>query len=106
MKKEHIVLSADPEDAEDFDVTDEAMDRAQRARLIRKTRTALGLSQPDFAKKFLVPVGTLRDWEQARALPPDFAVAYVHVIAAHPDLVAALVSDKPVGASNRRPAAR
>ncbi|MGK9200325.1 helix-turn-helix domain-containing protein [Sinorhizobium meliloti] len=68
------------------------MNRGQRARLIRKTRTALGLSQSEFANRFRVPVGTLRDWEQARATAPDFAVAYVRVIAQHPDLVAQAVA--------------
>jgi putative transcriptional regulator len=92
VKKKHIKLQADPADAEDFDVTDEAMDRGQRARLIRKTRTGLGLSQAEFASRFRVPVGTLRDWEQARATAPDFAVAYVRVIAQHPDIVAKVVA--------------
>lgn len=92
MRKEHITLHADPTDAEDFDVTVEAMDRGQRARLIRKTRTALGLSQSDFASRFRVPVGTLRDWEQARVTAPDFAVAYVRVIGKHPDMVAKAVA--------------
>lgn len=88
MNSEPITRPADPADTEDFDVTAEAMDRAQRARLIRKTRTGLGLSQSEFATRFRVPVGTLRDWEQARATAPDFAVADVRVIAKHPELVA------------------
>jgi putative transcriptional regulator len=92
VKNEHIILASDPDDSEDFDVTQEAMDRAQRARLIRKTRTGLGLSQPEFAARFHVPVGTLRDWEQARATAPDFAVAYVQVISRHPDIVAQAVA--------------
>ena len=92
MKKEHIILSADPSDPEDFDVYQEAMDRGQRARLIRKTRTGLGLSQAEFAARFHVPVGTLRDWEQSRATAPDFAVAYVQVIGQHPDIVAQAVA--------------
>lgn len=92
MEKEHIILSADPSDAEDFDVSQKAMDRGQRARLIRKTRTELGLSQAEFAARFHVPVGTLRDWEQARATAPDFAVAYVQVIGQHPDIVAQAVA--------------
>ena len=87
MRKKPIALAAEPEDAEDFDATPEAIDRAQRARLIRKTRTGLGLSQSEFAQRFQVPVGTLRDWEQARVMAPDFAVAYVRVIGEHPDLV-------------------
>ena len=92
MKNEHITLPADSSDAEDFEVTAEALDRGQRARLIRKTRTALGLSQLEFASKFHVPVGTLRDWEHARATAPDFAVAYVRVIGQHPDMVAQAVA--------------
>lgn len=99
MKKEptssdpkRVVIPADPNDAEDGDVTAEGLDRAQRARLIRKTRTDLGLSQTEFASRFRVPVGTLRDWEQARATAPDFAVAYVRVIGQHPDMVAKAVA--------------
>ncbi len=92
MKKEPIILPSDPADPEDFDVTAVAMDRGQRARLIRRTRTALGLSQTEFADRFRVPVGTLRDWEQARATAPDFAIAYVRVIGRHPDLVAQAVA--------------
>lgn len=80
-------------DDDDFEVTVEGMDRAQRARLIRKTRTGLGLSQAEFASRFHVPVGTLRDWEQARATPPDFAVAYVKVIGQHPSLVVGAIGD-------------
>ena len=92
MKKDRIILPADASDAEDFDVSAEAMDRGQRARLIRKTRTNLGLSQSEFADRFHVPVGTLRDREQARTTAPNFAVAYVQVIGQHPDIVAQAVA--------------
>jgi len=92
VKNGYITLPADPADSEDFDVTSEALERGNRARLIRKTRTDLGLSQAEFAARFRVPVGTLRDWEQARVTPPDFAVAYVKVIARHPDIVAKAVA--------------
>lgn len=92
MRKDTITLPADPTDTDDFDVTAEALDRGQRARLIRKTRTGLGLSQSEFASRFRVPVGTLRDWEQARATAPDFAIAYVRVIGQHPDMVAEAVA--------------
>lgn len=92
MKTEPIILPADPADPEDFDVTAEALERGQRARLIRQTRTELGLSQSAFATRFRVPVGTLRDWEQARVTPPDFAIAYIRVIRLHPDMVATAVA--------------
>ncbi|WP_377289367.1 helix-turn-helix domain-containing protein [Rhizobium sp. SG2393] len=91
-KNEPIGLPAEDGDEHDFPVSPEALDRGQRARLIRRTRTALGLSQSEFASRFHVPVGTLRDWEQARATAPDFAVAYVRVIARHPQMVAEAVA--------------
>lgn len=84
-------LKADPADPEDFDAPPEALDRGRKARLVRKARTQLGLSQAEFARRFHVPLGTLRDWEQARATAPDFAVAYVRVIMRDPDMVAAAV---------------
>lgn len=92
VNKDHIVIPADPDDPEDFDVTAKGMERGQRARLIRTTRTALELSQTEFASRFRVPVGTLRDWEQARVTAPDFAIAYVRVIRLHPDMVAKAVA--------------
>ena len=92
QKKEIIAIPADPDDPEDGDVTVEALERGLRARVIRKARVGLGLSQAEFAKRFNVPIGTLRDWEQSRSMPPDFAVAYVRVIALHPDIVAQAVA--------------
>lgn len=92
MKKGRIVISADPSDPEDRNVSPEGLERAQRARLIRMTRTRLELSQTEFARRFRVPVGTLRDWEQARVTPPDYAMAYVRVIQDNPDKVAELVA--------------
>lgn len=52
----------------------------------------LGLSQSEFASRFRVPIGTLRDWEQARTTAPDFAITYVRVIGQHPDMVAKTVA--------------
>lgn len=92
VKRNNIALPADPNDPEDGDVTFEGLERGQRARLVRTTRTKLGLSQPEFATRFHVPVGTLRDWEQARVTVPDFAIAYIRVIKAHPDMVSDLVA--------------
>jgi putative transcriptional regulator len=87
LKRDTIVMPADPDDPEDGDVTAEGLERGLRARTIRKIRSKLGLTQVEFAERFCVPVGTLRDWEQARVTPPDFAVAYIRVIGQHPDIV-------------------
>ena len=64
---------------------------AQLARMKRPNpkvvRRALGLSQEEFAARFRIPVGTLRDWEQGRVEPDQAARAYLMVIARIPDTV-------------------
>ena len=64
---------------------------AQLARMKRPNpkvvRHALGLSQDEFAARFRIPVGTLRDWEQGRVEPDQAARAYLMVIARIPDAV-------------------
>ena len=44
-------------------------------------RRALGLTQEDFAARFHIPLGTLRDWEQGRAEPDQTARSYLRAIA-------------------------
>ena len=36
---------------------------------VRTIRRALGLTQEEFAARFHIPLGTLRDWEQGRTEP-------------------------------------
>jgi len=60
------------------------MKRTPRAKIIRR---ALGLSQKDFSARYHIPLGTLRDWEQGRAVPDQAARAYLTVIAREPDVV-------------------
>ena len=48
------------------------MKRTPRAKIIRR---ALGLSQEDFAARYHIPIGTLRDWEQGRVEPDQAARA-------------------------------
>ena len=81
MIEDPIAIPVDSSDPEDRNVTASGLKRGQRARLIRKTRTGLCLSQSEFAAFFRVPVGTLRDWERARVSAPDFVIAYVRAIA-------------------------
>lgn len=58
------------------------------AAIARAVRKRLGLSQVEFAAKFHLPVGTLRDWEQNRRQPDAPALAYLRVIAREPEMVA------------------
>jgi putative transcriptional regulator len=54
---------------------------------VQHVRKQTGLSQPEFAKRFRIPLGTLRDWEQARSAPDAAALAYLKVIEHNPDAV-------------------
>lgn len=56
--------------------------------IVRLVRARLGLSQSEFAARFHLPVGTLRDWEQNRKQPDASAIAYLRVIAKEPEIVA------------------
>jgi putative transcriptional regulator len=60
------------------------MKRTPRVKVIRR---ALGISQEDFAARYHIPVGTLRDWEQGRVAPDRAARAYLTVIARDPEAV-------------------
>ena len=44
-------------------------------------RRAIGLSQPEFAQRFGIPVATLRHWERGNRRPQGCALALLHVIA-------------------------
>ena len=60
------------------------MKRTPRAKIIRR---ALELTQEEFAARYHVPLGTLRDWEQGRTGPDQPTRAYLTLIARDPDRV-------------------
>ena len=66
-------------------ILSDAQTAAGIARLIRQR---LGISQAEFAARYHVPVGTLRDWEQNRKQPDATAIAYLRVIEREPSMVA------------------
>lgn len=68
-------------------MTDEEFARAKRVPRARTLRRALGLTQEEFAARFQIPIGTLRDWEQGRTEPDQPARAYLKVIAGDPEAV-------------------
>ena len=63
--------------------------RLKRTPQVKVVRRALGLSQEEFAARFRIPLGTLRDWEQGRKDPDAAAKAYLFVIARDPAAVTA-----------------
>jgi putative transcriptional regulator len=75
---------ADP-DAQPLSRSDlKRMKRTPQAKVIRR---ALGVTQEEFAARYHIPLGTLRDWEQGRAVPDQPSRAYLTVIARDPDRV-------------------
>jgi putative transcriptional regulator len=52
---------------------------------VKTLRRALALTQEEFAIRYHIPLGTLRDWEQGRSEPDQPAKAYLTVIARDPE---------------------
>lgn len=71
---------AQPLTAADF----KRMKRTPQPKIIRR---ALELTQEEFAVRYHIPLGTLRDWEQGRAEPDLPTRAYLTLIARDPDRV-------------------
>jgi len=75
---------ADP-DAQPLTPADlSGMKRVPQVKVIRR---ALELTQEEFAARYHIPLGTLRDWEQGRAEPDQPTRTYLTLIARDPDHV-------------------
>jgi len=80
-EQRHAAALADP-DAQPLSDTDmERMTPTPRLKIIRR---ALGLTQEEFAARYQIPLGTLRDWEQGAKQPDQAARAYLRAIAGDP----------------------
>jgi len=77
----HAAALADP-DAQPL--TPERLAHMKRTPEVKIIRRALRLSQEEFAARFHIPLGTLRDWEQGRKEPDAAARAYLVVIGRNP----------------------
>jgi putative transcriptional regulator len=88
----HAAALADP-DAQPL--AEERLARLKRVPRSRTLRRALGLTQEEFAARYHIPLGTLRDWEQGRSEPDEPARAYLRVIARDPDGVCRALETGP-----------
>lgn len=88
----HAAALADP-DARPL--TSERLTGMRRTPQVRVIRRALGLSQGEFADRFRIPLGTLRDWEQGRKDPDAAARAYLVVIGRNPGAVSEALHPAP-----------
>jgi putative transcriptional regulator len=75
-------------------MTQEELGAARRVPRIKTLRRALALTQEEFAARYQIPVGTLRDWEQGRTEPDQPARAYLKVIARDPETVRRILDEE------------
>ena len=80
----HAAALSDP-DAQP--TTLEQLQAARKVPRVKTLRRSLGITQEDFATRYHIPLGTLRDWEQGRAEPDQPARAYLKAIAGDPAAV-------------------
>jgi putative transcriptional regulator len=75
-------------------MTPEQLRTARRVPRAKTLRRALALTQEEFAARYHIPIGTLRDWEQGRCVPDQPARAYLAVIAHDPEGVKRALAEK------------
>ena len=68
-------------------LTEEELAQLPEGPNLKEIRARLHLTQEQFAEKFQVPLGTLRDWEQGVSVPDSAAKNYLRVIAKNPQAV-------------------
>ena len=91
-EQRHAAAMADPDGQP---IRPEDLQKMPRVPQIRTLRRVLKLSQEDFAARYHIPVGTLRDWEQGRKEPDAAAKAFLRVIAREPDTVRKALLPRP-----------
>jgi putative transcriptional regulator len=74
------IIAAAESDPDNVPMSSDLLQRLRRIAAAKRIRRKLGLSQEEFAKRFQIPLGTLRDWEQHRRAPDQAAQAYLIVI--------------------------
>src|SRR6266851_1482274 len=89
------VAAAAAADPDARPMTPEQRAKARRVPRVRTLRRALGLTQEEFAARYHIPLGTLRDWEQGRTEPDQPAQAYLKVIASNPEWVSRALAGRP-----------
>ena len=89
---EEEINAAALSDPDNPPLTPEREAKLKRVPQVKVMRRALRLTQEEFAARFRIPLGTLRDWEQGKTEPDQAARAYLTVIARNPDAVTEALS--------------
>jgi len=87
----HAAALSDP-DA--LPLTEEQLAHMKPVSPAKRVRMKLRLTQEEFAKRYGIPLSTLRDWEQYRTEPDKAAQSYIQVIEAFPDAIAEALSKR------------
>jgi len=88
------VTAAAMADPDAHPLAPEQLRTAHRVPRAKTLRRALALTQEEFAARYHIPIGTLRDWEHGRCTPDQPARAYLAVIAHDPEGVKRALAEK------------
>lgn len=88
-------LEAAMSDTENPPITEESQKHLRPVPRVKTLRRALGLTQEQFADRYHIPLGTLRDWEQGRSQPDQSAFTLLDAIAEAPEEMAKIIARRP-----------
>jgi putative transcriptional regulator len=87
-RTEAEIEAAAAADADNPPLTPEQLPRARPVVAVAELRRKLGLTQLEFARRYRLPIGTVRDWEQGRSIPDAPARALLRAIDGEPEMLA------------------
>ncbi|HEX4077750.1 MAG TPA: helix-turn-helix domain-containing protein [Rhizomicrobium sp.] len=90
---EEEVYAAAMSDPDARPLTEDQIKGMKRVPRVKTLRRALHLTLEEFAARYHIPLGTLRDWEQGGSEPDQPAKAYLKVIARDPAGISRLLQD-------------
>lgn len=88
---EEELIEAARSDPDAQPMSTEELARMRRVSRVKVLRQRLGMTQAEFAEAFGLPIGTLRDWEQHRAMPDAPARALLRAIEREPETMRRLL---------------
>lgn len=98
MSEEEIEANA-LSDPDNPPMTEEELARMRRVPDAKAIRGRLGLTQEQFADRFRLPLGTLRDWERGARTPTGPARTLLRVIEREPEAVLRALDEPPLDRS-------
>jgi putative transcriptional regulator len=88
------ITAAALSDPDNPPLTEDELARVVAARRIQAIRAGTGLSQVQFATRYHINLGRLRDLEQGRTRPDSAIMAYLTVIEKEPEMVKRALADE------------